>query len=77
MMFPFDFGYIPGTKGGDGDPLDIVVIADFGTVTGYIMDCRIIGAILADQTESGGKTIGMIDLLRFPSSQKCFGIFRK
>ena len=23
MVFPFDFGLIPDTKGGDGDPLDV------------------------------------------------------
>jgi len=23
MVFPFDFGYIPGTMGEDGDPLDV------------------------------------------------------
>ena len=26
--FPFDFGYIPGTVGGDGDPLDVLVLMD-------------------------------------------------
>jgi inorganic pyrophosphatase len=24
-VFPFDFGYIPSTKGGHGDPLDILI----------------------------------------------------
>src|SRR6266446_2835676 len=28
MMFPFDFGFIPSTLGGDGDPLDILVLMD-------------------------------------------------
>ena len=28
MVFPFDFGFIPGTKGEDGDALDIVIISE-------------------------------------------------
>jgi len=28
MVFPFDFGFLPGTKGGDGDPLDVLVIME-------------------------------------------------
>ena len=26
MVFPYDFGFIPDTKGEDEDPLDIIVI---------------------------------------------------
>jgi len=28
MVFPFDFGSIPGTKADDGDPLDVLVLMD-------------------------------------------------
>ncbi len=56
MTFPFDFGLIPGTKGEDGDPLDILIISEFPTFTGCMMDCRIIGGIKAQQTERDGKT---------------------
>ena len=28
MVFPFDFGFIPDTKGEDGDPLDIIIISE-------------------------------------------------
>ena len=28
FSFPFDFGIIPGTKGDDGDPLDILIHSD-------------------------------------------------
>ncbi len=51
MCFPHDFGFIPGTKGEDGDPLDAMVIAEFKTFTGCHISCRLIGAIEAEQTE--------------------------
>ena len=28
MVFPYDFGFLPSTKGGDGDPLDVLVLMD-------------------------------------------------
>ena len=27
-VFPYDFGFIPNTRGGDGDPLDVLVVMD-------------------------------------------------
>ena len=56
MVFPFDFGFIPQTKGGDGDPLDALVISEFESFPGCRIDCRLIGILQAQQTESG-KTI--------------------
>jgi inorganic pyrophosphatase len=55
LMFPFDFGMIPGTKGEDGDPLDIVVIDEHGTFPGCLVECRLIGALQAEQTERDGQ----------------------
>jgi inorganic pyrophosphatase len=72
MMFPFDFGYIPGTKGGDGDPLDIIAIAEFGTFTGCAMDCRIIGALLAEQKEKGAEQIRNDRFLAIPIQSELF-----
>ena len=57
MVFPFDFGFIPGTRGGDGDPLDVMVISEISTFPGCNIDCRIIGAFKAQQTGRDGKTI--------------------
>jgi inorganic pyrophosphatase len=49
LVFPFDFGFIPGTKGEDGDPIDALVISEFQGFTGCLMDCRIIGCIQLEQ----------------------------
>jgi inorganic pyrophosphatase len=53
MMFPFDFGFIPSTLGGDGDPLDIMVLMDAPAQVGCLIDVRIIGIIEAKQVEDG------------------------
>ncbi len=51
--FPFDFGFIPKTLGGDGDPLDVLVIMEEPAFPGCLVNCRILGAIVAEQTEKG------------------------
>jgi inorganic pyrophosphatase len=55
-VFPFDFGYVPSTEGGDGDPLDVLVLMDESAFVGCLVPARLLGVILAEQTE-GGKTI--------------------
>jgi inorganic pyrophosphatase len=50
-MFPFDFGFIPGTVGGDGDPVDVLVIMDEPAFPGCFVRSRIIGALKAEQSE--------------------------
>jgi len=51
VMFPFDFGYIPNTKGEDGDPIDILVIMDEAAYPGCVVECRLIGALKAKQSK--------------------------
>jgi inorganic pyrophosphatase len=66
LVFPFDFGMIPGTKGADGDPLDIIVISESATFPGCLIDCRLIGALQAEQTERDGETMRNDRLLGAP-----------
>jgi len=53
QSFPFDYGFVPSTKGGDGDPLDVMVIAAEPTFVGCLVHARLIGVIEAEQTENG------------------------
>ncbi len=41
--YPSDYGYIEGTLGGDGDPLDALVLLDEPTFPGCVIRCRAIG----------------------------------
>jgi inorganic pyrophosphatase len=54
--FPFDFGFIPSTLGGDGDPLDVLVLMDEPAFAGCLVPARLVGAIVAEQTERNGET---------------------
>ena len=51
--FPFDFGYIPATKGEDGDALDILILMDEPAFPGCLVPAKLIGVIEAEQTEAG------------------------
>jgi len=77
MVFPFDFGFIPNTKGGDGDPLDIIAISEFATFTGCAIDCRIIGAILAEQKEKDSATIRNDRFIGIPVESEQFKAIRE
>jgi inorganic pyrophosphatase len=51
MTFPYDFGFVPSTRGGDGDPLDVLVLMDEAAFPGCRLSCRIIGVIEGEQGE--------------------------
>jgi inorganic pyrophosphatase len=55
MIFPYDFGFVPETRGEDGDPLDVLVLIEEPTFPGCVLDCRLIGVIEAGQREKDGK----------------------
>jgi inorganic pyrophosphatase len=49
--FPLDFGFIPGTAGDDGDPLDILVFTEEPTPVGMVVPSRLLGVVEAEQSE--------------------------
>jgi inorganic pyrophosphatase len=55
-VFPFDFGFVPSTLGGDGDPLDVLVLMDEPAFAGCLVRARPVGVIEAEQTERDGET---------------------
>ena len=53
FAFPYDFGFLPSTLGADGDPLDVLLLADEPVPAGMLAPCRIVGVIAAEQQDEG------------------------
>lgn len=45
LFYPFDYGYIPGTKAPDGDALDVLVLITHATFPGCVVEARAIGVL--------------------------------
>ncbi len=60
MRYPGNYGFIPHTLSGDGDPCDVIVANTRAIVPGAIISCRIVGVLLMED-EAGGdeKLIGV------------------
>ncbi len=52
MHYPCNYGYIPHTIAGDGDPVDVLVVSQFALPPGVVVRCRPIG-MLAMEDEAG------------------------
>lgn len=52
MHYPCNYGYIPHTLSGDGDPVDVLVVMPYPLVPGVVVRCRPV-ALLRMEDESG------------------------
>jgi len=48
MRYPGNYGFIPHTLSGDGDPCDVIVLNTRAIVPGAVMSCRIVGVLLME-----------------------------
>lgn len=55
QAFPLDFGFVPSTLCDDGDPLDVMILADEPGVAGTYVEIRLIGVIEIEEVEEGKK----------------------
>ena len=46
MAYPGNYGFVPHTLSGDGDPVDVLVVSQTPVVPGAVIRCRPIGALL-------------------------------
>ncbi len=64
MRYPGNYGFIPHTLSGDGDPCDVIVANTRAIIPGAFISCRIVGVLLMED-EAGGDE----KLLAVPSAK--------
>ena len=45
MRYPINYGYVPHTIAGDGDPVDVLVVTPFPLAPGVVVRCRPVGVL--------------------------------
>ncbi len=51
MSYPFNYGFIPGTKSEDGDPIDLLLISREPIMPGTIIEAKPIGMLIMQDEE--------------------------
>jgi inorganic pyrophosphatase len=64
MRYPGNYGFIPHTLSGDGDPCDVIVANTRAIIPGAVMSCRLVGVLFMED-EAGGDE----KLIAVPSSR--------
>lgn len=52
MSYPCNYGFIPNTLSGDGDPVDVLVYTNFPIIEGAVITCKPV-AVLITEDEKG------------------------
>ena len=60
MHYPTNYGYVPKTISGDGDPVDVLVITPVPLIPGVVVPCRAIGILkMEDEAGEDGKVLAV------------------
>jgi inorganic pyrophosphatase len=62
MHYPCNYGYVPQTVAGDGDPVDVLVITPFPLIAGVVVRCRPLGLLkMIDEKGDDAKVLAVPD----------------
>jgi inorganic pyrophosphatase len=60
MHYPCNYGYIPHTIAGDGDPVDVLVVSQFALPPGVVVRCRPVGMLgMTDEAGEDAKVLAV------------------
>ena len=60
MFYPCNYGYIPYTLSGDGDPADVLVVSPCALISGVVIRCRPVGMLnMTDESGEDAKILAV------------------
>lgn len=74
-FFKFNSGFIPNTCAEDGDPIDVILYSTERCTSGSMVECRVIGALMAKQKKEG-KLVRNDRVFAVPSGIKIYDAIR-
>tara|TARA_Y100000590_G_C15688467_1_gene1002529 strand:- start:1284 stop:1877 length:594 start_codon:yes stop_codon:yes gene_type:complete len=48
LVYPYNYGFIPNTMSGDGDPLDVLLVTDYKLYPNTVIESKIVGVLLTE-----------------------------
>ena len=57
MHYPLNYGFVPNTLSGDGDPIDVLVLAEYPIQYGAVIPCKPIGVLLMEDEKGEDEKI--------------------
>jgi inorganic pyrophosphatase len=73
LSYPFDWGFVPGTRAPDGDPLDAIILADVPAWPGVVIPCEPLGVLRLEQDDKKGRRERNDRLIVRPASASRLG----
>ena len=72
VHFPTDYGYVPGTRGADGDSIDVMVMVEESVFPGCLVRVRLLGVLTIQKTNGDPES----KLLAVPVNEPRFAELR-
>lgn len=57
MHYPLNYGFVPNTLSGDGDPIDVLVLSEYPITYGAVIPCKPIGILLMEDEKGEDEKI--------------------
>ena len=67
MVYPGNYGHIPSTLAGDGDPMDALILNHDAFMPGSLVECRVVAVLYTEDEKGRDEKIMVVPISRVDS----------